>query len=81
MNTLTQTPSAKAVIATFRAHEAKLCQVGLLSLSLFGSVGRGDGDAGSDVDPMGRLDPAAWIDLGGPDRTGEASRTAAGSTG
>ena len=63
MNTLPQTPSAEAVIATLRAHEAGLRQVGIMSLSVFGSVARGDGDAGSDVHQMGRLDPAARIDL------------------
>jgi hypothetical protein len=35
--------TAERVIVTLRAHEAELRQAGLRSLSLFGSVARGEG--------------------------------------
>ena len=54
---------AERVIATLRAHEAELRQAGIRRLSLFGSVARGDAEAGSDVDLVAEFDPAARMDL------------------
>jgi uncharacterized protein len=45
------------VIATLRAHEAELRAAGIESLSLFGSVARGDQTEDSDVDVAIRLSP------------------------
>jgi predicted nucleotidyltransferase len=42
--------TAEQVIAALRAHEAELRQAGLRSLSLFGSVARGETEADSDID-------------------------------
>ena len=42
------------VIATLRAHEKELKSAGILRLSLFGSVARGE--AGNDVDLMAEFD-------------------------
>ena len=55
--------TAKRVIATLRAHEAELRAAGIRRLSLFGSVARGDAEAGSDVDLAAELDPAARVGL------------------
>jgi predicted nucleotidyltransferase len=54
---------AEQVIATLREHEAELRQEGVLRLSLFGSVARGDAEADSDVDLAVEFDPAAKMDL------------------
>jgi uncharacterized protein len=43
------------VIATLRAHEGEFKQAGIASLSLIGSVARGDGGPGSDIDIVVRL--------------------------
>jgi predicted nucleotidyltransferase len=43
------------VIAALRAHEPELKAAGVASLSLFGSVARGDENEGSDVDVVVRL--------------------------
>ncbi|MBV8098016.1 MAG: nucleotidyltransferase domain-containing protein, partial [Verrucomicrobia bacterium] len=51
--------TAEKVIATLRAHEAELRQSGLRSLSLFGSVARGEAQTESDIDLAAELDPAA----------------------
>lgn len=61
--TTTTTELAERVIATLRAHEAELRQAGITRLSLFGSVARGDAEAGSDVDLAAEFDPAARMDL------------------
>lgn len=53
----------EAVIERLRAHEAELRAIGVLSLSLFGSVARGEAGPGSDVDVVVRLDPAAEIGM------------------
>lgn len=42
-------------LAILRAHEAELRAAGVESLSLFGSVARGDATADSDVDVVVRL--------------------------
>ena len=62
-NAPTLTATAERVLATLRAHEAELRAAGIRRLSLFGSVARGDDEAGSDVDLAAELDPAARIDL------------------
>jgi predicted nucleotidyltransferase len=46
-----------------RAHEAELRQAGLRSLSLFGSVARGETETDSDIDLAAEFDPAARMDL------------------
>ena len=56
-------PTAERVIATLRAHEADLRQAGLRSLSLFGSVARGDAGPNSDIDLAAEFEPAAQMDL------------------
>lgn len=63
MSTTTTTTLAEHVIAILRAHEAELRQAGIRRLSLFGSVARGDAEAGSDVDLAAELDPEARIGL------------------
>jgi uncharacterized protein len=55
--------TADRVIATLRAHEAELRQAGLRSLSLFGSVARGETETDSDIDLAAEFDPAARMDL------------------
>jgi uncharacterized protein len=54
---------AERVIATLRAHEAELRQSGLRSLSLFGSVARGEAETGSDIDLAAEFEPTARMDL------------------
>jgi uncharacterized protein len=56
-------PLADNVIATLRAHEPELRAAGILRLSLFGSVARGDAGPESDVDLTAEFDPAARMDL------------------
>lgn len=63
MATTTTTDSAERVIATLRAHEAELRAAGIVRLSLFGSVARGDAEPGSDVDLAAEFDPDARMDL------------------
>ena len=55
--------TAELVIATLRMHEAELRQAGLRSLSLFGSVARGETETDSDIDLAAEFDPAARMDL------------------
>ena len=45
------------VISALRANECELRRLGVLSLSLFGSIARGDGNDGSDIDIAIKLDP------------------------
>ena len=47
-----------AIIATLRNRQAELRELGVVSLSLFGSVARGDDGAQSDIDVAVTLDPA-----------------------
>jgi uncharacterized protein len=47
------------IIATLRAHEAELRTAGVQSLSLLGSVARGEATEASDVDVLVRLTPDA----------------------
>jgi predicted nucleotidyltransferase len=56
-------PTAERVIATLRAHEADLRRAGLRSLSLFGSVARGDAGPDSDIDLAAEFEPATQMDL------------------
>ena len=63
MGTTATTELAERVIEALRAHEAELRAAGISRLSLFGSVARGDAEAGSDVDLAAEFDPAARMDL------------------
>jgi len=51
------------VIQRLREHEAELKAAGILRLSLFGSVARGDASSESDVDLMAEFDPAKQFSL------------------
>ena len=55
--------TAERVIATLRAHEPELRRAGLRSVSLFGSVARGETETDSDIDLAAEFDPAARMDL------------------
>jgi hypothetical protein len=55
--------TAERVIATLRAHAAELRAAGVRTLSLFGSVARGDAGPDSDIDLLAEFDPAARMDL------------------
>jgi len=57
--------SRDAVLAILRAHEASLRQRGVKRAALFGSTARGEATAGSDIDIMIEIDPAAHVDLYG----------------
>ena len=50
------------VIRRVQVHRARLRELGVSSLSLFGSVARGDARADSDVDLLVRFDGAATFD-------------------
>lgn len=63
MGTTATTDTAARVIAALRAHEAELRAAGVLRLSLFGSVARGDDEHRSDVDLAAEFDPTARTDL------------------
>lgn len=51
------------VIATLRAHEGELRAAGVVHLSLFGSVARGQASAESDVDLMAEFDASKQYSL------------------
>ena len=55
--------TAERVIETLRTHEKELRQAGLRSLSLFGSLARGETEMDSDIDLAAEFDPAARMDL------------------
>jgi predicted nucleotidyltransferase len=55
--------TAEKVIATLRAHEAELRAAGIRTLSLFGSVARGEARQDSDIDLVAEFDPAARMDM------------------
>jgi hypothetical protein len=61
--TTTRTAFAERMLAIRCAHKAELRAAGIVRLSLFGSVARGNEAADSDVDLAAELDPAARIDL------------------
>jgi uncharacterized protein len=51
------------VVAKLREHERELRAAGILTLSLFGSLARGDADHESDVDLMADFDADAKLSL------------------
>lgn len=51
-----------AIITTLRDHEAELHELGVVSLSLFGSIARGEDSEDSDIDLAVKLDPAKTPD-------------------
>jgi len=51
------------VIAKLREYEPELKAAGIMRLSLFGSVARGDESSESDVDLMAEFDPAKQFSL------------------
>lgn len=51
------------VINELRRHESDLRQMGVVRLSLFGSVARGDAGAASDVDLLAQLDGQRRLSL------------------
>lgn len=51
------------VIATLRAHEAELRAAGVVRLSVFGSVARGDSSPESDVDLLAEFDKTGHYTL------------------
>ena len=51
------------VIAKLREYEPELKAAGILQLSLFGSVARGDASSESDVDLMAEFDPERQFSL------------------
>jgi predicted nucleotidyltransferase len=51
------------VIARLREHEPELKAAGIVRLSLFGSVARGEAKAQSDIDLMGDFDRARGLTL------------------
>jgi predicted nucleotidyltransferase len=63
MTTTSADDTASRVIAVLRAHEEELRAAGLVSLSLFGSVARGDATARSDVDLAATVDMTSAMDL------------------
>ena len=51
------------LIAQIRAHEEELRALGVLRLSLFGSMARGDGGSDSDVDLLAAFDEKRDLSL------------------
>lgn len=51
------------VIAKLREHEPELKAAGIVRLSLFGSLARGESSSESDVDLMAEFDPAKQFSL------------------
>lgn len=51
------------IIATLRSHEDELHRLGVVQLSLFGSVARGEDGPESDIDIAATFDPAARLSL------------------
>lgn len=51
------------VIAKLRQYEPELKAAGIMRLSLFGSVARGDASSESDVDLMAEFDPAKRLSI------------------
>ena len=50
-------------IEILRAHAGELRHLGVAGAALFGSIARGEASAGSDVDILVELDPAADLDV------------------
>ncbi|HSZ52073.1 MAG TPA: nucleotidyltransferase domain-containing protein [Caulobacteraceae bacterium] len=61
--TSTTKDTAERVIRVLRGHERELREAGIASLSLFGSVARGEAGMASDVDLAAVIDPASSMDL------------------
>ena len=57
------TDRAEPILATLRAHRDELRRVGVLRLSLFGSVARGNDTGESDIDLAAEFDSEAKISL------------------
>ncbi|MGA2739164.1 MAG: nucleotidyltransferase family protein [Bryobacteraceae bacterium] len=51
------------VIATLRDHEPELRELGVASLSIFGSTARGDGQPDSDIDLLAGFDESRALSL------------------
>ena len=51
------------IIATLRRHEDELRRLGVVQLSLFGSVARGEEGPESDIDIAATFDPTARLSL------------------
>jgi predicted nucleotidyltransferase len=51
------------VIAKLREYEPELRAAGIMRISLFGSVARGDESSASDIDLMAEFDPAKQFSL------------------
>lgn len=51
------------VIAKLSEYEPELKAAGIMRLSLFGSVARGDASSESDIDLMAKFDPAKQLSL------------------
>ncbi len=56
-------PALSEVVAQLRAHEASLRGRGIASLSVFGSVARGDAKPDSDIDLAIDFEPGARVSL------------------
>ena len=50
-------------LSRLKAHETELRAMGVIGLSIFGSVARGDAGPNSDVDLAARFDPAAGVGM------------------
>ncbi len=55
--------SRDEIINILRRHEAELRQLGVVRLSLFGLVARGEAGPESDIDVAASFDPAARLRL------------------
>ena len=73
--------TAERVIEMLRAHEKELRQAGLRSLSLFGSLARGETEMDSDIDLAAEFDPAARDGSSAAKRGGAAHRRATWQSG
>ena len=58
-----ETMNRDQVIATLRAHEQELKDSGIVRLSLFGSVARGDAGQESDIDLLAAFDKSRRLSL------------------
>jgi hypothetical protein len=56
------TVDQKQIIKRIQAHQTRLAELGVASLSLFGSVARGDSTEDSDIDLLVRFDGRANFD-------------------
>lgn len=77
-----RTPNRDAIVSTLRARQDELQRLGVVGLSLFGSVARGDATPDSDVDiaiTVDRNHTLSLLDVGGiQDRLQELLRTQTG---